>query len=269
MLRAAHQILDRPPILDDPLALRIIGDDNAAALRLDPRRFDSLPFSARLRAFVATRSRYAEDELAAAVARGVQYYVVLGAGLDTLAYRSPYPPERLRVFEIDHPATQAWKQDCLRGAGIDVPPTMTFVPVDFDRQSLAEALRDAPFADAPAFFSWLGVTPYLTREAIGETLSYIASRPAGTSVVFDIALSPAALNDAQRAAFVVMARRAASAGEPWRTTFVPEELVGELRASGVAFAEAIGPESLNVRYFAGRPDQLPAETIARLIHARV
>src|SRR5580658_731298 len=165
--RAAHQLLDHPRVLDDPLALRIIGVEACEELRSNPKEHHA--FSRAFRAFMAARSRYAEDELARAVAQGVtQYgvtqYVVLGAGLDTFAYRNPHAG--LRVFEVDHPATQAWKREQLEAADIQIPSSLTFVPIDFEQQTLADGLAPSGFnPKASAFFSWLGVTPYLTREA--------------------------------------------------------------------------------------------------------
>src|ERR1700687_5217949 len=120
--RAAHQLLDQPRVLDDPLALRIIGSEAEEALRSNPKEHHA--FSRAFRAFMAARSRYAEDELARAVALGVTQYVVLGAGLDTFAYRNPHPS--LRVFEVDHPSTQAWKCEQLQAAHIPIPPSMNF-----------------------------------------------------------------------------------------------------------------------------------------------
>ncbi len=139
--RAAHQLLDQPKVLDDPLALRIIGTEAAEELRSNPK--EDHAFSRAFRAFMVARSRYAEDELARAVGHGVRQYVVLGAGLDTFAYRNPYPG--LRVFEVDHPATQAWKREQLQAAGIAIPPSLTFVPIDFEQQTLADGLGQSGF----------------------------------------------------------------------------------------------------------------------------
>jgi methyltransferase (TIGR00027 family) len=115
--RAAHQLFDDPRVLDDPLALRIIGTQGAEELRSNRHRCAATP-GRYLRAFVVARSRLAEDLLADAVQRGVRQYVVLGAGLDTFAYRNPYPVSLLEVFEVDHPATQAWKRRLLAAAGL-------------------------------------------------------------------------------------------------------------------------------------------------------
>ena len=138
-LRAAHQLLDQPRIFDDPLALRIIGVQAEAAVRANLGRSPIATF----RPFVAVRSRYAEDELARAVQRGVRQYVVLGAGLDTFAYRNPYPVSRLRVFEVDHPATQVWKRARLQEAGIAIPESLTFAAIDFETQTLSDGLQRA------------------------------------------------------------------------------------------------------------------------------
>ena len=160
--RAAHQLVDHPPVLDDPIALRILPERAANALRRNPRRFER-PVSGRvLRALLAARSRIAEEALAAAVARGVDQYVVLGAGFDTFAYRNPH--SGLRVFELDHPATQRFKLHQLRQAGITVPPGVTHAPADFLHHTLSEILASAGVDPArPAFFSWLGVVPYVPK----------------------------------------------------------------------------------------------------------
>jgi methyltransferase (TIGR00027 family) len=128
MRRAVHQLLDDPKVLDDPLALGILGEEIAAGLRASPEQLEKLG-STNLRAFVAARSRFAEDQLAVAVEQGVRQCVVLGAGLDTFAYRNPF--EELRVIEVDHPATQAWKRELLLSAAIAIPSSVSFVGIDF------------------------------------------------------------------------------------------------------------------------------------------
>src|SRR6202451_3381122 len=185
--RAAHQLWDQPRVLDDPLALRIIGADAAAELRSNPKEHPA--FARAFRAFMVARSRFAEDELASAYARGLRQLVILGAGLDTFAYRNPHA--ELRVFEVDHPATQAWKRQRLVEAGIEVPGSLTFAPVDFQRDTLAEKLNIAGLDPGQsAFFTWLGVVPYLTEEAAFATLAAIGARSPGTQVVFDYADPP-------------------------------------------------------------------------------
>lgn len=251
--RAAHQLLDHPRILDDPLALRIIGSEAATGLRTNSKEHPA--FARAFRAFMAARSRFAEDELARAVASGVQQYVILGAGLDTFAYRNPH--SNLRVFEVDHPATQAWKRDQLHRANISIPPWLTFVPLDFEHQTLADGLLQSGFdRNAAAFFSWLGVTPYLTHAACMSTLSFIASQPAGTGVVFDFAVDRKLLNIGQRIALDVLARRVAAAGEPFQLFFDPATLQEELRGLGFQRTEFLQGPQLNERYFKDRTDEL-------------
>jgi methyltransferase (TIGR00027 family) len=184
--RAAHQVLEQGRIFADPLALRILGADADEAIseaNREPRRRG-------LRLFIAVRTRFAEDALAAAIARGVSQLVVLGAGLDTYAYRADLDGA-LRFFEVDHPATQAWKRERLASAGIAIPPALTFAPVDFEHGSLADGLAAAGFDPAQrSFFTWLGVTPYLTEQAIFPTLGYIAGLPGGAEVAFDYSNPP-------------------------------------------------------------------------------
>ena len=256
MRRAAHQILDIPKVFEDPLALPILGPDGEARLREGLRREQSLPGRA-LRAFVAVRSRYSEDTLAGSFENGVRQAVILGAGLDTFAYRSPFPG--LRLFEVDHPATQGWKRRLLEAARIAIPETLAFAPVDFERQTLGEGLREAGFdAGRPAFFSWLGVVPYLTENAVMATLGFIASLPAGSGVVFDYAQPPESLDPLRRRAFDALAERVAAHGEPFRAFFDPAWLAGELRRLGFGEIEDLDGEAINARYFAGRADGLRA-----------
>jgi methyltransferase (TIGR00027 family) len=251
--RAAHQLLDQPRVLDDPLALRIIGSEAENALRSDPK--EDHAFSRAFRAFMAARSRYAEDELAHSVAHGVTQYIVLGAGLDTFAYRNPHPG--LRVFEVDHPATQTWKREQLQTASIPVPPSLTFVPIDFEQQTLADGLEHSGFnASAAAFFSWLGVTPYLTRETCMITLSFIAKMPAGSGAAFDFAVDPALLNPGQRMALGALSERVARYGEPFQLFFDPGKLQVELKSLGFHRTEFLQGKELNARYFKDRKDGL-------------
>ena len=269
MRRAAHQLLDRPVVLEDPIALRIVGPRGAAAIRENPKRFDSA-FGRALRLFLVARSRCAEDALAQAVAAGVRQYVVLGAGLDTFAYRNPHPPERLRVFEVDMPATQAWKREMLGRTKIEPPASLTFVPVDFETQSLPEQLRAASFReDEPAFFSWLGVTMYLTRDAVMGTLRYVAQRPAGSGVTFDYMTPPHKLPWLRRIGFHLVARRVAKAGEPWKTWFDAGQLALELRAMGFGQLEDLDGPGLNQRYFGGRERRLGGASAGRVMTAMV
>jgi methyltransferase (TIGR00027 family) len=268
--RAAHLLLDDPKIFDDPVALRIVGRESALALQADPQQFETTPLSPYLRAFVAARSRYTEDELTLGVRRGVCQYVILGAGLDTFAYRNPYPQGVLHVFEVDHPTMQTWKRARLEEVGITLPGDLTFAPVDFEMQTLAEGLLGTGYDSGKCtFFSWLGVTEYLTAEAVMTTLRFIASAPVGSGVVFDYMLSPSLLTPAQRSRFDALAQRVASAGEPWQAFFDPALLTRELQAMGFRYVEDNGPEEINARYFKDRKDGLRVGSLSHLMKAQV
>jgi methyltransferase (TIGR00027 family) len=265
--RAAHQLFDSPLVFPDPLAVAILGPDADRRLRQDAQKHFERP-SIALRAFVVARARVAEEEMAEAVLRGVRQFVILGAGLDTFAYRNPTGP--LRVFEVDHPATQVWKRDALASAGIGIPSSLTFAPVDFERQTLADGLSSAGFdASAPAVFSWLGVTMYLTGDAFDSTLAFIAARSAGTAVVFDYAVDPALLTTPERLTFAHLEKRVADAGEPFRTFMRPADLRRRLVDVGFASVEELDGAEINARYFAGRSDNLRVSSGAgRLVIAR-
>jgi methyltransferase (TIGR00027 family) len=264
LLRAAHQLLDEPIVLDDPIALSIIGPEAEAALRADPFPYND-PISRGLRAALVVRSRFAEEELARAVEAGVRQYVVLGAGLDTFAYRNPYPD--LQVYEVDHPSTQQWKRQLLGQAGIPVPANLAFAPVDFEQGSLEEGLRAAGFrADRPACFSWLGVTMYLSEAAIMELLAYVATLPAGSTITFDFRAPPSAHNPIERAIAEVMAARVAAIGEPWLSAFDPADLREQVAALGFDDVATYEPDALNLRYLHRRKDGL--RTSGRLLCAR-
>jgi methyltransferase (TIGR00027 family) len=266
-LRAAHQLLDQPKIFDDPLAFRIIGGQAESAVRANPH---GDPYLATLRAFVALRGRYAEDELTQAVQKGVRQYVILGAGLDTFAYRNPHATSGLRVFEVDHPATQAWKRASLRGAGIKIPDSLSFAPIDFEKQTLADGLRAAGVkADEPAFFSMLGVVMYLTKDAIMGTMKLVAASPPGSGIVFDYSVPPSMLTESERRIRDVIAARVARLGEPFLTHFDPASLANELREIGFKHVEELGPTEANDRYFKDRTDGLCIGNTARLMKAGV
>ncbi len=252
-LRAAHQVLDGGRIFRDPLALAILGADADAVVRAD----DGDPWRRRLRLFVAVRSRVAEDALAAAIEAGLAQLVILGAGLDTLAYRGSVD-EALRIFEVDHPATQAWKRTRLAEAGIPLPNNLRFVPVDFERDSLGERLAAAGLdPQRAAFFAWLGVVPYLSESAVYETLREIGSRSGGADVVFDYA----------SVTHAALAARTAAVGEPLVSFFRTDALHARLRSLGFATVEDLGPRAIVARFFPNHP--VPASDHGgHVLHAR-
>jgi methyltransferase (TIGR00027 family) len=243
--RAIHQTLEGGAIFSDPFASRILDDETRA--RLDETAAD--PSLRPWRLFIAARSRFSEDTLAACVARGVRQIVVLGAGLDTFSLRNPHAGQGVRVFEVDYPATQGWKRERLKQAGLAIPASLTFAPVDFERQSLADGLTAAGFhADRPAFFQWLGVVPYLSCDAVSLTLDFIAGVPE-SEVVFDYA-EPFENYPAERQENVMaVAARAASLGEPWLSLFDPLALSQMLRNKGFGVVEDLGLAELTERFY--------------------
>lgn len=248
--RAAHQLIDSPAVLSDPIVTRLVGAGYPRLMERAQHRVGR-----DFRAFMAARSRYAEDRLAECVANGVTQYVVLGAGLDTFAYRNPFPA--LRVFEVDFPATQVWKRSMLDEARIALPENLVFVALDFEHQTLAEGLAEAGFDfQKPAFFGWLGVVPYLTLDAFRATVSVVARMPAGTAVTFDYAVAPETLSPIGRIAFDRLSERVAAAGEPFRLFFTPPELDAELCWLGLHRIEQVNSGRLNELYFNNRADGL-------------
>ena len=244
--RAAHLIVDNEPaIFADTLAQAMLGE-RAEELISYHRAHGAHPVLAGARAQVTCRGRYAEDRLADAIKRGIGQYVLLGAGLDSFAYRSPLAG-RVRVFEVDHPATQAYKRrvrGVAGGRGLDAGWTMgdvRFVAVDFGRDSLGEALERAGFdAGQPALVSWLGVTMYLDESAIEETVTVLGGFAPGSEVVVDYML-PAGMRDAAGQMYAdLVGQAAAEWGEPWRSVFAPAAMAALLARHGFGPAGTSG-----------------------------
>jgi methyltransferase (TIGR00027 family) len=270
MSRAAHQIFDLPRVFEDPAALTILGPKITGGIRAAERRFNSR-YARYLRAFLVARSRLAEEALSEAVARGVRQYVLLGAGLDTFAYRNPHAAGGLRVFEVDHPATQEWKRQLVSHARLKSQGSLVYVPVDFEREQLAERLIANGFQrGAPAFFSWLGVTMYLTQDAIQETLRFVAQPMASRSgIIFDYLTVPPRWDFLRRWGLKVLMRRVAAAGEPWQTFFDPAALQGDLTRLGFATVRDFGRDELNARFFDNAGARLRVGGIGRVLLARI
>jgi methyltransferase (TIGR00027 family) len=247
--RAAHQALEGGFFFADPLALPILGADAQAAID----KAKAQPLRRGLRLFIALRSRFAEDSAHAAIARGVRQVVVLGAGFDTFAYRLE-APAALRVFEVDHPATQAEKRRRLEAARVAEPAHVVYVGCDFEREIFVDALAAAGFdRRQPSFVFWLGVTAYLTHEAVYAALAAVAALPGGEEIVFDYAASPETIDDqAARTAHEDLARKVAAAGEPLRAYFDPPALHAQLTALGFSEIEDLGAEEVAARYAPGR-----------------
>lgn len=269
MHRAAHQLFDRPLVFEDALALAVIGWEAEAELR---RGQDWHGHAAPgLRAFIVGRSRLIEDLLAEAARRGIGQYVVLGAGLDTYGYRQSQSRPPLSIFEVDHPATQAWKLARLKEAALAIPANVFHAPVDFEREPLDAGLRSAKFDfDKPVFVAWLGVTPYLSRDAVMATLGFVASRLGkGSEIVFDYAEPVDVPDRSHRVRFDALSARVARAGEPFRTLFDPETLARDVKALRFSILQDWDAPALNARYFAGRSDGLRIAGRGHCLHARV
>ena len=258
MLRALHQDLDSPRIFTDPLAWRILGDRDE--LLDGAEQWER----SRLRLFIAVRHRFAEDSLAMAYDRGTRQAVVLGAGFDTFAYRNPHPG--LRVWEVDFPATGAWKRQRLTDAGLAAPESVTYVGVDFETEALLDRLVEHGLdVGAPAFFLWLGVVPYLTREATEATLRAIASIPGG-EVVFDLPAPAGQVPPKARADREDLEERVAELGEPFRGGWDITEMRTLLTALGFDDVEDLGRSEIRTRYLGLGPDDRPGG--AHVVRAR-
>lgn len=280
-LRAAHQLLDDdPPVLADPFAERLLGADLAPALRpwaqlrrrvagqllgSLPGRAGRLPIGTRrLRAQVVVRSRYAEDRLESAVARGVDQYLVLAAGLDSFSLRRADLADRLRVFEIDHPASQADKARRLESLGSGRPRHLELVPIDFESETLAEALERSSFdSDRPAFVSWLGVTYYLSRDAILATLRFVAGLAPGSEMALDF-WSAEERSAADRALLLALRFSVAGVGEQMVSFFDPESLRALAEEAGLEVVDLVDRNEADRRYLVGRRDGLAMPEFAYL-----
>jgi methyltransferase (TIGR00027 family) len=268
--RAIHR--DEPPpwVLDDFLTMDLAGEDGPALrerLFREMTREELLAFSR----WVCVRARFPEDIVENAIAAGVRQYVILGAGLDSFAYRRRDMPGPLRVYEVDHPETQAWKRGRLAELHVDLPDELVFAPVDFERQTLADGLDDTGFEfGVPAVFSWIGVTMYLTLDAINATLDTVTRCQAGTRVVLTYNLPREALRGMAESADAVLRGIVTEMGEPFVSLFHPNEIEELLREHGFDEVVHLGPEEARSTYFAGRDDvrfagaqRLVAATLAR------
>ncbi len=267
--RAAHLLVDEAPfIFADTLAAALLGE-RADELIGYHREHPTHPILSAARGQVICRSRYAEDRLAAAVAAGVRQYVLLGAGLDTFAYRSPLAGQ-VSVFEVDHAATQSWKRAALAAAGIEVPSGVAFIAAGLGTGELADALADGGFDfGQPAVISWLGVIMYLDRPAVGQTLSVLAACAPGTELIADYML-PAGLRDVAGDEYVeLVGLAAAQGGEPWQSFFTPSEIAALLAEHGFEGADNIGQRDTVPKRMWQRGDSLRPVELSMIVRARL
>jgi len=248
ILRALHELSDEPPkILSDPVIPKLL---DAEVLQTAMRSEEWLhsPRTLALRSHVVLRGRYAEDCLRQAVERGVRQYVILGAGFDTFAYRQPEWAAPLRIFEVDHAASQRAKAERLQAAGFAMPANLELVAADFEASSWGETLAAGGLdLHAPAFFSCLGVLIYLPAESVRSIFRLVASFPKPSEIVFTFS----------QGGVDSLAQHAAAAGEPWRTYHDPGALRAELSAAGFSTVTFLSPEEAQELYYRGRSDGLP------------
>ncbi|MGO0061515.1 class I SAM-dependent methyltransferase [Brevibacillus fluminis] len=269
--RAYHSRFDSPHIFDDSMAHRLfregefalLGRNMAAALpffapqyadqQLNQEEALAIVMRNQSTPITLSRAKYTEDSLHAALADGVQQYVILGAGFDTYAFRKP-PTAQLHVFEVDHPATQQDKRERIAAFSPELPDCLHFVPVDFTRERLVEKLLASPFSpNQRSFFSWLGVTYYLPQDVVQDTLRAIAQlAPSGSTILFDY-LDPAAFDPAIAAPRVQkMLQVVARTGEPMITGFDPQTLAALLADLGWKLEENLAPADIQARFFQGQ-----------------
>jgi methyltransferase (TIGR00027 family) len=262
--RAAHQVLDHGSILDDPFAMRILREDEKDVFQFA----NGHPLASIGRLFTAARSRIAEDALSGAVERGVRQIVILGAGLDTFALRNPHGARQIRIHEVDHPATQAWKLERLAEVQIAPPPWLVFVPVDFERDDVGEKLAAAGFQqDSPAFFTWLGVVPYLTQDAIGRTLDYISSIQ-NSEVVFDYMEPPEAFSEELRQLQKARTEQLKKIGERSVSRFEPAGMAAILRSHGFCAIEDFSFQEIASRFGSAVQGLAPGHAGLHVVHAK-
>jgi methyltransferase (TIGR00027 family) len=262
--RAAHQLLDEEPrLLSDPVILQLLDARHIEEIKAKTSRFQ-LPEAMRMRSRIALRSRYAEDRLMLAYARGVRQYLLLGAGLDTFAWRQPQGLYGLTIFEADHPATQEQKRQRLSRAGLSIPANCQIIPVNFETETLEEALHKSSFdPNSPCFISCLGVTVYLSKEAVDALFRFVSTLPKESELVFTFAQE-------RLAGFMHhTAARAAGAGEPWVTYFRPEDLSRRLYELGFSSVHFLEPEEAWKRYYINRRDGLTGPSLASIASAIV
>jgi len=264
--RGAHRSCDQPPwVLDDPFALQLAGPRWAEIQSASEAAFPETALR-QSRASVVARSRYAEDRL---VSGGYRQYVILGAGLDSFAWRRADLIGWLRLFEVDHPASQAWKLDRIAELDLPVRDGHVFAPVDFETTPLCDGLTRAGLDwSQPAFFSWLGVIIYLTPEAITATLNTVSGCGTGSEIVLSYDAPDAFLDDTAREMVKIEARQVAATGEPYTTRMSPAQAETLIESAGLEVVEHLAPQALYDRYFAERSDGLRPSTAERLIAAR-
>lgn len=275
--RAYHAINEWPKIFDDFLAKELIEEEYesisynlAAGINFFvPEKAELCKDSeSALRAVIQnqiapislSRSIYAENMLKLAIKFGVKQYVILGAGFDTFAFRNKELLNKIDVFELDHPATQEFKLNRIKKAGWEIPKNLHFIPVDFSKDNFIEKIKKSPFdVNKLSFYSWLGVTYYLSREEILDTLKSIGSiSQKGSSIIFDYA-DEGIFDDKKTTRRVKnMLFAAMQSGEPMKSCFKCKELISDLEKAGFLLYEHLNHMEIEDKYFKGRSDDYHA-----------
>jgi methyltransferase (TIGR00027 family) len=262
--RAAHQLLDHGSILYDPFALKILREDEKDVLQFA----NAHPLASIGRLITAARSRIAEDALSRAVERGIRQIVILGAGLDTFALRNPHDARQILIYEVDHPATQTWKRQRLAEAQIALPPWLILVPVDFEQDDMGEKLVASGFQqNSPAFFTWLGVVPYLTEDAIGRTLDHMSSIQ-NSEVVFDYVEPPEASSEELRKIETERTEQLKKMDERSLSRFKPAGMAAMLRSHGFCAIEDLDFQQIASRFGGAVQGLAPGHLGVHVVHAK-
>jgi methyltransferase (TIGR00027 family) len=280
VFRAAHLVMDDDPkVFEDPFAFALSG---APGLLKEHANTVLTRFVAKLgaeagprvfrylRALTVMRSRYAEDELRLAIERGLMRYVILGAGLDSFAYRHPDLTSSAQVLEVDHPMTQTWKKERLLELGMHQPSNLVFLPLNLKQHSLTDGLTSAGYGPAePAFVSWLGVTQYLPESVVFRILRQVGSLPDGTEVIFTYVAPRNTLDHESQRLWDICSQSTRERGEPWITFFETTRLIRTMQKLGFSEIQNLAPKEANARYFSGRRDNLSVAGIEHVMRARV
>lgn len=251
--------------------LRAVNPDAASSFGDDDSALRWIMQTSAAAPIVLGRAKYAEELLERAAADGVGQYVLLGAGMDTFAFRRPDLLANLRVFELDHPVTQKYKRQRLDELGWQLADNLQMVPVDFTRSALIEGLQTAGFDPlVPAFFGWLGVTYYLTHGEVIGTLRDIASSAAkGSEIVFDYLDTAAHIDRLASPRVQRMIEGVRELGEPMLSGLDPLTLEDELAQVGLTLVENLSPMDIHNRYFMGRTDHYRACEHVHFARARL
>ncbi|MBM4306905.1 MAG: class I SAM-dependent methyltransferase [Deltaproteobacteria bacterium] len=273
-VRAIHLLYDNPIIFEDPFAIKLISSGSRRILnswilrRLLALRY---PWGRYCLGEIVARNRYSEDQLEKAIARGIKQYVIIGAGLDSFALRRRDLEEHLKIFELDHPTTQRVKKERLDKLNINLPKNLEFVPIDFEKDTIAKALGQSSYLhQLPAFFSWMGTVNYLTRGAIFKTLRSLTSFSApGSEIIFDYPILDELLDPSELRRIKQIRRFTKRCGEPWITSFDPIALPIEMKELGFTLIENLSPHEQKIKYFKNRKDGLTTLEATYFAHFRI